>query len=809
MTYSMGFMPKFINTKKLAFATLLGMVVFLTSVVAVLSISNQEARAQVGASNCLRVASSNNMEGYDPYRRAPANKNNWVLVWINSNGSILCGESIDEASDKMVALTRWGIFNQQSRNYNPPSPILRYDSWQEPDSENDVGYYLFWEYLGDANRARQNSDASAHLKDNLRVDIREEGSWTRNIAVDDPLSIIRELRETQGDPEPVIGGASPRNPRGNTVDQSLDGPEPCRSEGFFGWLTCAAVNFISDMIETIEEKVIIPFLEVSPLDSGSENTAYAVWANFRNIANALLIVAFFVIIFGQSLSLNLDAYTVKRMVPRLVAAALFIQFSWWIVAISVDITNVIGHGLGSIVTAPLDDRDALINLARGAGGTSDLAIAALLGTLAVSAFTGGILLILMPLVLAALGVLFTLVFRQILIIMLAVLSPIAFVAWILPNTEKAFKMWWSYLLRALLMFPLIVLLFAAGELVAVVASDAVGGSGGDGAYELMALIAIIAPLLLVPATFKFSGGLLAMSADLAKNARGRIMGGADGKSGVRGKVQPMAERRKEESYQRGGLRGMLAAPGKTTGRLANEGLRRGTGGALGGGGARKHAAMFGEGVAGAEKELERQQLNGMEAAVMITEGQKGYDRLRKGAKNDGERDRLDQIWNKARHYSNIPVYKAAAAPKQGFLGRATDTREALQKTFGDSDRGATAWNSFAKEGKDTNPHILTTDYHSGEVSHGSLMQMVQGKNAEEMSKYTDKAWEQINKSLRETGENQENSAFVYKVQQMLDNDNIDVSTKAEQEMRKLVQDHGDKIADHIDRQHIIDNDINR
>ncbi|MEX0919732.1 MAG: hypothetical protein WDZ32_01165 [Candidatus Saccharimonadales bacterium] len=568
----------------------------------------------------------------------------------------------------------------------------------------------------------------------------------------------------------------------------------CQAEGFFGWLTCSAINFTEEVVNQIQNKVIIPFLQVSPLGDGASDPAYQVWNSFRSLANALLVLAFFVVIFSQSLSINLDTYTVKKMVPRLAAAAIFIQFSWWIVAILVDITNVLGAGIGAIVTAPLSKigSDAIIQMGGLGGGIGSLGIAIGFGALISAGFTGAILLLLVPLLLAALGVLFTLVFRQILIIMLAALAPIAFVAWILPNTEKLFKMWWSYLLRALVMYPLIVMLFAFGHVVAYVASQS--PQLADGVGDVIAVAAIIVPLLLVPATFKFAGGLISMSADLAKNARGRIMGGADGKSGVRGKVQPMAERRKTEGYQRGGWRGAAYAPGKTTGRLTGEALRQASGNRLGGASARSHAALFGEGVAKAEDELKRQKLDGMDASVMITEGKEGYERLFDRA--DGkplEQERLSQTWNKAQHYSNIPVYKAAAAPKQGFMIDPDSTRESLKSTFGNSDRGATAWSAVAGEGKDKSPQLLTTDYQTGEIDYNSLLMMTQAKKPSEMTGYSDKAWKAINESIVRDGVSENNDRLVENVKQILDGPlPPDVGANAQQPMRDLVNDYNDR-----------------
>jgi hypothetical protein len=99
-------------------------------------------------------------------------------------------------------------------------------------------------------------------------------------------------------------------------------------------------------------------------------------------------------------------------------------------------------------------------------------------------------------------------FRQFAIVVLAILAPLAFVAWVLPNTEKFFKMWWENLLKAIMMFPLITGMLA----LALFLSQASAFVFGDNqvADFLGAIFPLIA-LILVPKTFKWSGQLMAVT----------------------------------------------------------------------------------------------------------------------------------------------------------------------------------------------------------------------------------------------------------------------------------------------------------
>ena len=69
-----------------------------------------------------------------------------------------------------------------------------------------------------------------------------------------------------------------------------------------------------------------------------------------------------------------------------------------------------------------------------------------------------------------------LIARKALIVILIVISPLAFVAFLLPNTEKFFSKWRSTFVGLLMVFPIVGLLFGggilAGSIVKAGATDA-------------------------------------------------------------------------------------------------------------------------------------------------------------------------------------------------------------------------------------------------------------------------------------------------------------------------------------------------
>jgi hypothetical protein len=272
---------------------------------------------------------------------------------------------------------------------------------------------------------------------------------------------------------------------------------------YISWIVCPLISIGYDVSTWLQGQVL-DLLKPIPLDK-----TQAAWAQFRNLADALFILVFFVILFGNSLSIGIDAYTIKKALPRLVAAAIFVQFSFFLCQIAVDISSVLGTGLYTIIVnaipggAPQNGYQIIgIGEVLGATAAGGLALV-LTPELAVGAFIMALLLIL-SFILAIFGAYFTLTFRLIVIQILVMAAPLAFVAWILPNTEKFFKIWWQNFSKMLMMYPMIAVLFAAGEFVNKVG----GGESGNFSTHLGASLAPIVVLFVIPATFKLSGTAL-------------------------------------------------------------------------------------------------------------------------------------------------------------------------------------------------------------------------------------------------------------------------------------------------------------
>ena len=314
-----------------------------------------------------------------------------------------------------------------------------------------------------------------------------------------------------------------------------DGEEEKNSCGIdgIGWLVCPVMNFVAG-INDAAYSAISGFLDIKPaiLSDGNNSGAKQGWEFFRNIANAIFAVIFLWIIFSQISNVGVSNYGIKKILPRLIIGALLVNLSYYLCQIFVDLSNILGHTL----------KDALESGAGEIGANSEATglgseiIAKILGLTGAGLFIA--LAVGLPTLAAGFFAIMTvfiiLVVRQAGIILLISMSPMAFAAWLLPNTEDLFKKWMKMFRGLLLVFPIISLLYGAGKLAgAVLASNAtVDPNNPDETMQLVALAATTMPLIATPFVLQNSlsslGSIGAKIGKMSANAHSRFAGNVKG-----------------------------------------------------------------------------------------------------------------------------------------------------------------------------------------------------------------------------------------------------------------------------------------
>ena len=290
----------------------------------------------------------------------------------------------------------------------------------------------------------------------------------------------------------------------------------CDVQGI-GWIICPLSNWLADGIDYMYS-ALQEFLKTKPLETTNQNSGiYLAWVIMRNISNVAFIVAFLVIIYSQLTSVGISNYGVKKMLPRLVIAAVLVNLSFTFCAILLDLSNVTGYafqdafmGIKNTISTVGENTGVgwtwsevivmiLSNGALAGGVVATVAMGAELLPLALSALVGiGLVLLLVLLIMAA---------RQALIVILIIISPLAFVCYLLPGTEKWFKKWRDLFFTMLVFFPAFAVIFGGAQLAGIIIIQNATGANG-GIMQILGMVVQVIPLALAPIIMKLSGGVL-------------------------------------------------------------------------------------------------------------------------------------------------------------------------------------------------------------------------------------------------------------------------------------------------------------
>lgn len=279
------------------------------------------------------------------------------------------------------------------------------------------------------------------------------------------------------------------------------------------WLLCPVVDLLAGLIEQLDNLITAQMtIETDSIfcTTGATCSAYYnAWASFRNIALGLMVIAGLVILICQALGFELlDAYTIRKTLPRLLIAAIGITLSWPLMKFFVELTNDLGIGIRHLIYAPFTQLSGELNLDFGNGLAALGGGGAILTGIAIWIPFGGLGVMFSYMLTAALAVLIAvliLVLRQIAIIMLMLIAPIAIITYVLPNTQKYYKLWWESFSKALFMFPLIAGFIATGR---VFSAIAINNGEGNGLNQFIGFVAYFAPYFMIPLTVRFAGGAL-------------------------------------------------------------------------------------------------------------------------------------------------------------------------------------------------------------------------------------------------------------------------------------------------------------
>ncbi|RYX79405.1 hypothetical protein EON76_01635 [bacterium] len=266
------------------------------------------------------------------------------------------------------------------------------------------------------------------------------------------------------------------NAGGAGADATTEDGETCAVEKI-GWILCPIMEGASTIADKTFSILANNFLQVEPqlLGEGSSGTKTA-WESARNLANIMFVIAFLIIIYSQITGSGLNNYGIKRMLPRLIIAAIAVNLSFFICQIMVDLSNIMGFAIKEFLSNEAARLGPSV-LGGASQGTDTQTSGGILASISSSVlvagglvwlFLGPFFLIVTAVLITAITVILILLLRKAILVILVVVSPIAFVMYLLPNTEKLFSKWLNMFWGLLMVFPVVASLFGGGQLASTI-----------------------------------------------------------------------------------------------------------------------------------------------------------------------------------------------------------------------------------------------------------------------------------------------------------------------------------------------------
>lgn len=378
---------------------------------------------------------------------------------------------------------------------------------------------------------------------------------------------------------PISGSPTTPNPGFVTGGGGSSGfaADSCEeSAGFFGIIVCPLLEGLDSGFSWLDDK-IVSSLTVSEeyltercpgggnscQPSEKKNAVRDAWSNIRNVAYILLIPVMLVMVIGTALGFGfVDAYTVKRAMPRLLIAIIFIALSYNICVIMVQVTNEVGRGTAGLIAQPFGGSQELTlrkifasdtssTLGVGAGAAAGVtATGFLLGVGLWSVIGSAVISLLatffIPIILILVVTYALLLIRQLLIITAIIFAPLAIISWIFPGNDKLWKLWWGTFSKMLYVFPVIMAFLMVGRGFASI----VGGVDEGPTLTILKGIAFVGPYFFIPKAFALAGGALGNVAGMANDRSRGVFDKAKKKRGAikddamqRGITDPLTQRR--------------------------------------------------------------------------------------------------------------------------------------------------------------------------------------------------------------------------------------------------------------------------
>lgn len=429
-----------------------------------------------------------------------------VNLSVERRATTSCNPDPDWANPTQITISAFQNA-QKTFNLDSDNTISRVDSpsdWTFTLGTNPTGNSDFW-YYRNSEDGDECQDVIVTNASRTTMTLYEQDTNGNGVGVDSPIDPVGcDLESTIDDMDRGFGNGSnqindtvpsnfpmalgrPADVPGGVPGGGGGGPAPeepsCSNAPDTGgislrWIVCPIMEFLDSGVNFLDTELQKLLLVDDPTDEtyAANAALHDSWGRMRNIALIILIPIMLVMVIGTAVGVNwLDAYTVRRAMPRFLIAIIFISISWYITGFLINLTNIVGTGILGLMTRSFGGPSSHLSdyISMQAGITTTLGSLAIFGGLIA---TGSVtFMIILSYAFVALMILLIgfvlLTIRQLLILALVLFAPLAILSWIFPGNDKLWKLWWGTFSKLLLMFPLIMILVGAGKIFAYVIAN--------------------------------------------------------------------------------------------------------------------------------------------------------------------------------------------------------------------------------------------------------------------------------------------------------------------------------------------------
>ena len=333
------------------------------------------------------------------------------------------------------------------------------------------------------------------------------------------------------------------NPQGSRSPTAESGKKSAcfGSAGVLGWIICPLIELVSTATNALYKNVVEQFLKIDAKVFSTDNGAFMAWQSFQVFANIAFIIFLLIVIFSQITGVGIDNYGIKKILPKLIIAAILINLSYFICQLAVDVSNIFGVGLNQLFDRMAENinlGDNPLGLDTGTNVITSILFGASAGLGIVALAFVGLGVLIVPLLLGLISALFAVLFffillsaRQAGVIILVVISPLAFACYILPNTKRFFDRWFKMFTGLLIFYPICAVFIGGGNLASRILVSTASGDGMSTFFAgLIALLIGVVPFFFLPTllrdSFSAMGGIFARVAGYTTGMSSKLSGKA-------------------------------------------------------------------------------------------------------------------------------------------------------------------------------------------------------------------------------------------------------------------------------------------